>query len=502
MLSYKNKLFSFFCSVICLITTSYPTYSETDHNDSSFKILKISLGKVLPNTKLFGLTTDFPMSTHVAYAAKVGGKMAVYYDGKKGEEFDSIAAGTPFFIHGSSQLVYIAIEDGGQFIVVGNKKGHAFKGVSDICFSLDGKHCMYRAQNGTKQLVVVDDNKGEEYDKIPGVPIFSLDSRRFAYPAVSKDKQWYLVVNDKKYGPFQGMKDIIFSPDSKHITCSVLLDKEWHLFNDGKVGKGYENVSYITWSSNSTSFSYVAQEKKKFFIVENGNEQKRYSNISPPKYSFDSRHLVYPAQNGTKWFMVFDKKEGSSFDILGMNIFSPDSNQFAYFAQKGGKIGVVSNFNNFEKYDFTDFLSFSPDSLHLAYKAKQADTVFVVRDGKKEKNYLDVGRIFFSPNSMNLVYMAVILGGKAVMVVNGKEGRPYDITGNPVFSPSGKHIAYTAKREKKWLWVVDGREIELNISSILDIGPIVFDSENSLHGLGVLNTPGPEFFRFEVSLID
>jgi hypothetical protein len=42
------------------------------------------------------------------------------------------------------------------------------------------------------------------------------------------------------------------------------------------------------------------------------------------------------------------------------------------------------------------------------------------------------------------------------MVVDGKEGDPFDLVGTPVFSADGAHVAYPAQQGKHWGLVVDG----------------------------------------------
>jgi hypothetical protein len=90
---------------------------------------------------------------------------------------------------------------------------------------------------------------------------------------------------------------------------------------------------------------------------------------------------------------------------------------------------------------------------------------------------------------------------RMAMIINNHEEKHYDVIGNPIFSPDNDHMAYVAKTNSKWIWVINRQEINLNIKSIIDTGPIVFDGKNKLHGLGILDNPDPEFFRFEVTIL-
>jgi len=51
------------------------------------------------------------------------------------------------------------------------------------------------------------------------------------------------------------------------------------------------------------------------------------------------------------------------------------------------------------------------------------------------------------------------LGDKQLVLLDGQAGPEYDeiCEGDPVFSPDGKCVAYTARKGDKWLVVVDGQ---------------------------------------------
>jgi hypothetical protein len=61
----------------------------------------------------------------------------------------------------------------------------------------------------------------------------------------------------------------------------------------------------------------------------------------------------------------------------------------------------------------------------------------------------------FSPDSKRLAYLAR-REQKWLAVVDGAEGGEYDLAGVPLFSPDSKRFAYIAGREKKFLVIVDG----------------------------------------------
>ena len=82
----------------------------------------------------------------------------------------------------------------------------------------------------------------------------------------------------------------------------------------------------------------------------------------------------------------------------------------------------------------------------------------MVVDGKEQKQYDEVGeQLIFSPNSQRIAYHAR-LGKNTFMVVDGKEGKPYNGTGAPEFSLDSQHVVYGVQAGNKTMIIVDEKE--------------------------------------------
>jgi len=81
---------------------------------------------------------------------------------------------------------------------------------------------------------------------------------------------------------------------------------------------------------------------------------------------------------------------------------------------------------------------------------------------------------------------------KIVMVVDEKEqcpGQAFKIIGEPCFSPDGNHIAYHAMLNKNtWKLIVDGHVLDNNYSGFIKTTPIIYDTSNHFHTIGVKNS--------------
>ena len=107
----------------------------------------------------------------------------------------------------------------------------------------------------------------------------------------------------------------------------------------------------------------------------------------------------------------------------------------------------------------------------------------MIVDGKEGKPYDGLGDLIFSPDSQRVAYGAQ-LGDKVFVVVDGKEGKQYDDAGRLIFSPDSQRVAYRAGVGDKQFVVVDGKEGQ-PYDGIVTIGGgrIVFDSADRLHYL-------------------
>ena len=79
-------------------------------------------------------------------------------------------------------------------------------------------------------------------------------------------------------------------------------------------------------------------------------------------------------------------------------------------------------------------------------------------DGVEGKEYDEIEHISFSPDSKRVEFLAK-RNGKWLKVIDGVESPEYDSDGfGPTFSPNSKRVAYTGQRGEKPMAVVDGIE--------------------------------------------
>jgi Tol biopolymer transport system component len=275
---------------------------------------------------------------------------------------------SPLFSPDSKRLAYIATthDPYGQFVVVDGQEGKRYDqvhGDGNLIFSPDSKRLSYIATNGSgkgrENFVVIDGQEGKHYAGINIDGKFSPDSQHFFYLAVTADRKWTAVVDEKegKYFDAWHAGNPVFSPDSKR-------------------------VAFLVTTQPDTGES---------FVVVDGQEGKRYKRVWPDyvRFSSDSKHVAYAANSGNEWFVVVDGKEGKRYDFVSDTTFSPNDSQLAYVAHMGSKAFVVHDGNIGKQYDQITGLVFSPDGKTLAYAAyaKKDKKWFVVINGQEGNAY-------------------------------------------------------------------------------------------------------------------
>jgi hypothetical protein len=192
-------------------------------------------------------------------------------------------------------------------------------------------------------------------------------------------------------------KEDVVSRDGKRVAWRDKRGKNWVVMVNGEeVGTSYKDVEWIIFSRDNQHLAYKAKKDKNWLIVIDGKEEEIvFEEVGNPWLSPDGQHYAYRAGALGKWVVVVDGQ--STMRIVGKN-----------------KIQGIA-------YDEVGNPRFSREGQHLAYRAKK-------------------------------------MGGKWLIVLDGKEGKAYEDVGEPSFSSDGQHFIYPAKSGKKWTMVVDGEE--------------------------------------------
>ncbi len=254
------------------------------------------------------------------------------------------------------------------------------------------------------------------------------------------EKQWIAQYGDSIKKEIQKVKT-----EENYGLCSI--ERTFVVLNNknGQVeSKRYDAINFVNFSPDGSKLAYIAKEKKESFVVVEDKEGKRYDNIVGQSY------------------------EGITYGA-GNVVFSPDSQRIAYVASKSNKSFVVVDGAEGKPYDWVEYLTFSPDGKKVVYAAGESKASFMVVDGQEGKRYADVqlvrgpcigctvGRPVFNPANSSVAYTAHV-GGKYVVVVDGRESASYDYVYGIAFSPISGRVFYSARVGERRFVIEDGKE--------------------------------------------
>ncbi len=493
---------------------------------------------------------------HIAYISESrDGRVRVWVDGIAGESY--LGVSTPVIAPVTNRVGYIAAKNQGMFAVIDGRKGPIFKKADSLVFSPDGSRFAYRAMTMDGKVVAVIDNiPGPEFYNIkkkPGI-IFSDDSAHFAYTAINMAESQVMVKDHKELTACEEIASPVFSLDSKRFAYAAKSEKGWAVICDQKKGEYYEAVFELTFSPDSRHLAYIGKRNTRFIVVKDNKEIESAKSAGMLFFSPCSNIFGYLMKKNRAWHVVVNGEKGPAIARPDKVAFSDDCSHFAYSAQIGKDWVVIKDniviAKNFKKIRYIDFLSDNRSVIYVAVEktgkqcvvvddkkgplydsvgipvenpgkkgtfayvaSKKGKGMTLVIDGKEQKPYRYIGigvkaegktfsfaqQPFFSPDGKHVAYPVKDEKGRSFMVVDGKSQEYYEAVSEPVFSPDGKHIAYTARKNNGWIVVVDGMEGKEKFAGVIWGADIVFDSPSSFYVL-VLKFPGPSFYKLQVTI--
>jgi len=194
-----------------------------------------------------------------------------------------------------------------------------------------------------------------------------------------------------------------------------------------------EEEDLVSWDGRHAAWR-TGGEKKWGVMLDGQRQAGEFEEVKSLAFSGSGQHLAFAARRGKAWMIVLDGKEpAQTFEKLSEPFFSPDGTRLAYFGRRRGKWTILVNGESAGPLlDDFDYAEFSPDGQRLAYVGSR--------------------------------------GNKRIVVVDLKEGPPFDVVGGLSFSPDGRRFGYA------------GADIKTGFGGDKGLGRVVIDGE-----------PGPQF---------
>ena len=404
--------------------------------------------------------------------------------------------------------------------------GKALPGVYDAIaggtpfFSEDGKHHVFVATRGEQCMVVLDGVEQTPYAitkdgwPIAGL-VFGADAGKthLAYQA-SKDGRHYVVVNGKVLGNYdsvivkdkpaqRGIWDFLFAGDyfayrakvgEKMVACrgriqgtniTLVTSKPYDLIGSGSPVR----MGGKTDATDNDLFAFVAKqgpgiESIRLLPGDEPISKKTWKYIAPGTLR------ASPAQPGemvyvggdTQWNVVVGEKQWPPCERMGRLMASPSGATWACMAKTDDKLVMMVNGVPSKVYTQIQYgdTMFPAGDERVIYGASILDgskkPARIVVDGKEGKAYTQVkgDSVVFSSDKKAMAYVAGD-GNKNFVVLDGKEGPPFDDVYDLRFSPVGSRLVYGASRGLEH-FVVEGDK-EHGPYENIQRGSLVFRSD-------------------------
>lgn len=365
----------------------------------------------------------------VAWVVERADGLHVVHDGRPGRAVttvDQISISPD-----GSRIAYGAQVDGAWRMIVDGDVVVPSSAVEDPVFSPDGRHVAYFASAGETKRVVIDRVEGPECRVSVGVPLFNADSTLVAYAEVPGDGQpARLVVSDLSLAGesvrTSGVKHFIAN-DARTAIAAVVDD------GDG------ERVVVFAFSREGA--------------VTRGPPYDAVSNLAVAP---GGDTVAYVAEKEGRRLLVLGGKEAPlpGGSVSGAPVIRPD----------GAGVGVILA---------------SPEGqfLHEPFAAAKTG---------RGRRYEEAAELAYAAGGRSSAFCAR-RGESWFVVVNGKEGPPFDRVVSPTFSPDGKLLVYRARKDgRRFVVISDANGTTLRqLPTYEQVFPVLFTADGRSIRYGV-----------------
>ena len=269
--------------------------------------------------------------------------------------------------------------------------------------------------------------------KLQFEPVISDDGSTCAY-SVSKGGGKLVYVGKKRGPRYANLHIPVLSPDGKRVAYWASQNGKYFVVIDGKKGPACEWVGNPIFSSDGKQVAYPAFKGKRTFVVLQSGRKRRIIDTGPydkwrdpasriPVFSLDGKRLACRAGDKESDWILLGKEKSRKHSLAGMPVFHPGGKRVAYTAMTGRGMSKWVLMDGDREIDLGEGVDFAFGALYSP-------------DGKK-------------------VACRLMLGKKAVLSVDGKRTKEYDLVGEVAFVPGGSSVYFTAKKGRQWMLYKD-----------------------------------------------
>lgn len=364
------------------------------------------------------------------------GKTRVFHDGKPSEPYD--AATSLVFLPGGKGIAFVAQRGGRVSVVAGGREGAALDGVGRLLAAPDGR-VVFSAQRGSERLLV------------SGKRELVIASAADPDPWVSGDGKRLLYLEQR--------------PEAREAqlhACSLDL-------TGCIAGQVYEAIGPLVSDGSRSRLAHVALrgDRETAAVLDlarpglSATEAGWWDGVGMVALS-ETGEAAFLARRGEQQLLVAGGKElPLPFSESPLELVAGKGGRTIFTTVAGNQVVVLVDGKRIDvEMTGVYFPVLSPDGAHHAFVAERRERNLVVVDGKEGPPYDKVVTPRFSADGSRLVYRARQDGQRFAVVADlqGKTLREhprYQAVFEVQFSPDGKSVGYGVRKGQELWWMVE-----------------------------------------------
>ena len=335
-----------------------------------------------------------------------------------------------------------------QRVIVDGARRAAYHRVAAWSLQTTGSRIAHAAQLGRDWVVVDAGRPGVRWD---GIGELAVAGDRTAY-AAERAGRWQVVV-DGVAGPAWDAVlagTLQLSPTGEHVVYAARDAGGVHVVFDGAIGPAWDGVAHLRFSDDGGHVGYVARAGDQATVVVDGEPGPRHREIA--RLRLPGARPVYAARDASGWRVIAAEPSPPYREVRAIVTAGEHA---AWIARDDGGELVAC-----DGAIVARAAAFDPARLALV---RGCDVIYATRDaagvhvihGAIEQTYDEVGPIVVGPGGP--IAFAARRADAWYIAVDFQPRPAGSYAGDPVFSADGTRLAYVARRDRRWLAVVDDR---------------------------------------------
>jgi hypothetical protein len=253
------------------------------------------------------------------------------------------------------------------------------------------------------------------------------------------------------------VREVVFSPDSRHVAYPARFGERWTVVHDGEVGAMWDGVGPPVFSRAGGRLAYAVLDGSDWRVVADGAPGEPFDSLYAGSITFDptGTRIAYAAGRDGWSYVVVDGEQGPRYGGIGKITFSPDGSRVAYAALEGDAAVIVVDHIARGQYQAIGEVEFSDVGGRMAYAIYRPDGWFVIDGETSLGPYASLDHLAYRPSDSLLTFVADVAGGQ-VVIAGGAPGPVFASVEPPVFSRTDKAWGYIGHDSAQSTVVVNG----------------------------------------------